>query len=287
MSVLNLETPPKINLYLRVLGVREDGFHEIETIFLPLAAPLDKVSISPSENGQLKIIADHSDLPEEKENLCWQAATAFAALANCQPAWEIRIEKNIPVAAGLGGGSSDAGVVLRILFEQFPGLTEEQIRELAVGIGADVPFFLAPEPAVGRGIGEELLPLKLGQEINFILVNPLFPVDTAWAYRQWQSQSGSPAIDLLADALSTGDVEQLAVLLHNDLAPAVFRKFPLLQILQDAMLTSGILGVGLSGSGPTLFGVCADAESAVNAAKKMGEEFGESIWVLVTKTDAG
>lgn len=264
-----LDTPAKINLSLRIVGRRPDGYHDLETVFLPLPELADRVTIVPAPGEPLTLRCAAPGVPAGEENLAWRAAAAFAKFAKLKPAWRISVRKRIPVAAGLGGGSSDAGAVLRLLHQIHPVLTDADLLRLATNLGADVPFFLAPEPAIGRGIGEELLPLKIRRPLPVVLVFPGFPISTTWAYQHWRPDPADGALDPLCAALAAGNPAQVAANLANDLAPAAMAKFPLLQIIRAQMMTNGALGTGMSGSGPTLFAICPDLPAARRLAIRL------------------
>lgn len=293
-TIGKIKAPSKINLYLKVKGKREDGYHEIESLFVPLDEPSDEITILESLTAGIIIDSDSNNIPLDETNICYKAAMEFAKFANIEPRWNIHIEKNIPVAAGLGGGSSDAAAVLKILNDNVQDIGQEHIAKLAKSIGADVPFFLDPIPSVVTGIGEKLNPVKLETSLDIVLVNPLFPVSAKWAYeksskflnfrfssknsRVPSSELGNTGygVDELIDILNAGGIPDNIV---NDLAPAVFEKFPIMGILSDKMKEYGAKCVGMSGSGPTLFGICGDIISVANLAEKIKEEYGSAIWM--------
>lgn len=278
----------KINLYLDVVGRRSDGYHEIVTVFMPLAAPTDVISLAPGDPGELRVTCGHPGVPDGPENLCWKAAAAFAAEADLEPAWRLAIEKRIPVAAGLGGGSSDAAAVLRALERRYPGaVAPGRLAALAASLGADVPFFLHPQPALGRGIGEVLTPVACGQRLELVLVNPGFPVSAAWAYAN-RGRVPVPAAPPLADVLAAlvgGDTAAVAALTYNALEHAVLDKFPFVRLLQAALLEHGCLCAHVSGSGPTVYGLC-QAGAGPAVATQLSTHYGAAVWVCATTSAA-
>lgn len=284
-----LQAPCKINLYLDVLGRRADGYHEIVTVFLPLPAPSDDVEVRPAEPGRLRVVCPHRGVPEGPGNLCWRAAAEFAREAGLEPGWEIVVSKRIPVAAGLGGGSSDAAAVLRLLAQLVPGvLNGDRLRSVAARLGADVAFFLDPRPALGRGIGEVLTPVACGGPLDVVLVNPGFPVSAAWAYahRGRVPVPPAPPVEGLLGALARGSVEDIARLAYNALEHAVLDKFPLLRMLQASLVEQGCLCAHVSGSGPTVYGICPEGAAAA-AADALRRQYGETVWVCVTRAAPG
>ena len=266
----------KINLFLRVVRKRKDGYHEIETIFLPLDNPCDTVSLDNSRNGKLEVTCSKASL-SGPDNLCYKAAEAFAKSAKIKPTWKIHVTKRIPLAAGLGGGSSDAAAVLRLLQKKYPNkISEAEIFRLASKIGADVPFFLNPVSSFATGIGEKLKPLPIKCRIPIVVVFPRFPVSAKWAYQNRMKSVSKASLDKVFSALEKNDPRRLTSL-RNDLAPALWRKFPFLAILKDDLLRSGSLGVEVSGSGSSLFAIAKSSVSAERISKTMNRRFACSI----------
>ncbi|MCX6983224.1 MAG: 4-(cytidine 5'-diphospho)-2-C-methyl-D-erythritol kinase [Lentisphaerae bacterium] len=274
---MKIKAPAKTNIYLRVIRKRIDGYHEIETIFLPLKNPADTVTLTDSKDGKLSVTCSLPSL-SGTDNLCHKAATAFAKSAKIRSSWKIHIRKNIPVAAGLGGGSSDAAAGLKLLHKKYPQMiSETEIINLASKIGADVPFFLNPVPSLATGIGEKLKPLDMKCEIPFVIVFPKFPVSAKWAYQNRIRTGNKIKSGQMISALKQNDLRKISSLIRNDLAPALWKKFPILCILRDALLKSGALGVEVSGSGSSLFAIAKSAKSAEKIAMDMDKRFGDSI----------
>ncbi|HBC85337.1 MAG TPA: 4-(cytidine 5'-diphospho)-2-C-methyl-D-erythritol kinase [Lentisphaeria bacterium] len=266
----------KINLFLRVIRKRADGYHEIETIFLPLKEPCDTITLTDSKDGKLTVTCTVPAL-SGPDNLCHKAAEAFAKFAKIRPSWKIHVTKRIPVAAGLGGGSSDAVGVLRLLQQKYPHkISEADILYLASKIGADVPFFLNPVPSIAKGIGGKLEPLPIKCEIPIVVVFPRFPVSAKWAYQNRMKSDSRVSLDKVLSALERNDLRKLASL-RNDLSPALWKKFPFLSILKDEMIKAGALGVEVSGSGSSLFTIAKSAKSAKRIVKAMNKRFGNSV----------
>jgi len=286
MPAVSAEARPKINLYLDVLGKRPDGYHEIATVFLPLEAPADGITVTPSADGALRVTCSHPGVPEGPGNLCWRAAEAFAREAGLAPAWQVDLQKRIPVAAGLGGGSSDAATVLHLLDRAHPGaVAAARLTAMAARLGADVAFFLAPSPAVGRGIGEVLTPVPCTGSLEVVLANHGFPVSAAWAYthREDVPVPPAPAMEDLLAALEAGSAEGVARHTYNALEHAVLDKFSLVQMLRDVLLEQGCLCAHVSGSGPTVYGLCRDGQGKA-VAERLRELYGDAIWTCVTRS---
>lgn len=257
-------TPAKINLYLAVHERLPDGYHEITSVFLPIPELSDRVGIAKTDNLGIAFECAHPSVPTDEHNLCIRAARSFADATGIVPAWRIVLDKQIPVAAGLGGGSSDAAATLLALndFHHRP-LDDARLQAVAGELGADVPFFLDPQPCVGTGTGQALEPVPQKARFGLVLVNPMFPISAGWAYKQWDARDPSPAaVEGMLEALQVGELNAVAQRMHNDLEVCAFRKFPLLSMLRDRMLAAGCLAVLMSGSGPTLFGVCRPDDAA-------------------------
>lgn len=263
-ALLAAPAPSKINLYLKVTGRREDGYHLLESLFVPLAAPADDLAIDCDAAPGITLATSRLDVPGGMENLAAQAAMRWAGKAGVTPNWDIQIVKNIPVTAGMGGGSSDAGTVMRMLNAHYGDrLSLAVLADTALALGADVPFFLDPRPAVMTGVGDRAEPLDFVMpDLPILIVAPGFPVSSGEAYRRLDPAVVGPADPAwraaLMTALRTADWARLGPLLHNDLAPAIFAKYPILPLLEEELRDSGALGVAMSGSGPTLFALFAD-----------------------------
>lgn len=273
----------KINLFLKVTGKRPDGYHEILSFFLPLTSPADNIVLTVDDLTVLfgiEIICRDKKVPTDETNICHKAAVRYAAMTGLPAKWRIEIDKKIPVAAGMGGGSSDAAAVLQMLQKHYKQLPLPVLTRAALHVGADVPFFMESRPAIASGIGERLEFLTgVLPEIPVVLVNPGFPVSAQWAYDNMDPALTGPAdkdrFNALTSAVRAGNFKTCAGLLHNDLAPAVIRKFPILQILKDRLLTHGALGAEMTGSGPTVFAICGDFTYAEKVAAAMRQEFPE------------
>ena len=269
----------KINLFLKVKRRRADGYHDIESLFVPLRTPSDRVVVFSSPQKGIFISSSLPSLPYGEDNICFKAAAAFAQFADISPSWHIHIEKNIPVAAGLGGGSGNAAAVLNILNKKIKEIDDASLRAIALSLGADVPFFLNPSIARVGGTGEIITPCEIAAELFFVLVNPLFPVSAAWAYTNMhkESENSTCSLDQLFTLLNSGNISDLPEKLVNDLAPAVFRKFPIMEMIEESMISAGMRYVGMSGSGPTLAGICENRKSAESALKNIEKTYGRAV----------
>ncbi len=256
-----IKAPAKINLFLKVTGRCENSYHTLNTLFMPLSNPADEIDINFAAADGISISCGAAGVPCGKGNLCHKAAAGYAELCEINPAWEITVVKNIPVAAGLGGGSSDAAAVLRILNDKYKKLTEHELAAIALQCGADVPFFLSPRPALATGAGNVFeYPEPDFPEIPLLLINPAFPVSAAWAYKNLSPENigevpAGHGQEFLR-ALRQADLGKLSSLIYNDLAIACYDKFPILRILKAELLESGAAAAEITGSGPTLFALC-------------------------------
>ena len=261
-----MRTPSKINLFLRVAGCRSDGYHELETLFYPLETPSDELEIIRTGRAGIEFVSDDPALPRGADNLCVKAVGKFCSEAQIEPdGYRILLKKHIPVAAGMGGGSSDAAAVLRLMQrESGNALSPERLARIALSIGADVPFFLDPRPCTAGGIGEKITPVDgIPDRLPILIAAPHFPVSAKWAYRNWQPEEHAPdnRLDSLISALRERDFAAAAAFLRNDLEAAVLRKFPYLNMIREAFEKLGACRVLMTGSGPTLFALFRDFDA--------------------------
>jgi 4-diphosphocytidyl-2-C-methyl-D-erythritol kinase len=259
--------PAKVNLYLKVLRRREDGYHELVSVMQPLTLA-DILLAEPASHLTLECTT--SEIPLGQSNLIWRAVEKFAAATGLSVSVKFHLKKRIPVAAGLGGGSSNAAATLQLL-NQGTGnpLDAARLKTLAAELGADVPFFLSPAPAVARGIGTDLSPLDL-PPYWYVLLNPGIPVSTKWVYDNLDHEAlASQNVPLLEswDGARPGDW------VANDLESVTYSRFPVLGELRLLLLEAGALAAGMSGSGPTLFGLFFRQDTALKAARKIRRHF--------------
>lgn len=241
----------KINLGLHILARRPDGYHDIETVFYPLPV-MDALEAITSE--KLSLITHGLPVPGDPEdNLCMKAWNLLKKDFPELPPVRIHLLKNIPVGAGLGGGSSDAAFMIRLLDEKFQlGLGPERQLNYAQTLGSDCPFFIRGRPCLARGRGEILEPVALDLgSYSFVVVCPPIPVSTAWAYTQVTPSPSRPSLNDLIRL----PVVQWKERLVNDFEVPVFRKFPAIGRIKAQLYSSGALYASLSGSGSALFGI--------------------------------
>jgi 4-diphosphocytidyl-2-C-methyl-D-erythritol kinase len=269
----------KVNLFLRIICRRPDGYHEIKTLFYPLPQPYDSLLVTPlPTNSGLHLTCSRTEL-ETDSNLVAKTYAAFARRTGFAPGLSIHLEKRIPTGAGLGGGSSDAAVLLAYLNDLAgdQSLPTADMTALAASLGADVPYFLLHgrhgKPALATGIGESLLPVHVDMNGYWlILVCPTEHVSTPWAYGAWdrlypeKTCSEDNRAILTATNQETSNTFCLeATALGNDFEAAVFPAFPGLARVKDELLEKGAAHAVMSGSGAAIFALYRDAGIAKNA----------------------
>lgn len=285
-KTVTVQAPAKINLSLKVLGRRDDGYHLLDT-HMQKVALYDTIELCPLAEG-IRLRCLGGEVPEDRNNLVFRAASLFFAwVARSSPTGPggvaLTLRKNIPVAAGLGGGSSDAAATLcglnTMLAADCPA---EALAAMGLQLGADVPFFLDPSPAVrATGIGEILQPVSPLEQYRVVLVNPGFSVSTRWVYQTFALTEGGESVNLKnsQDTVGALDSAGFPVLLVNDLEKVTLKKFPELGRIKAEMLARGAKGALMSGSGPTVFGIFQDRQSAEKAAAFFGERFPQTYLV--------
>ncbi|NLM51292.1 MAG: 4-(cytidine 5'-diphospho)-2-C-methyl-D-erythritol kinase [Firmicutes bacterium] len=271
----------KINLLLAVTGKRVDGYHQLETVYQSLALH-DTLKLTKITEDRIVLTCDDDHLPVNEDNLVWRAAQKLKLLYEVKQGVHIHLEKKIPVAAGLAGGSSDAAATLRGLVHlwQLPW-EEEVITNLAAQLGSDVPFCLYGGTALGTGRGEKITRLPQCPPFYVVLANPGFYVPTASVYAALRPDDYSREYDLagMLAALKTKNCRQIISHLLNMLEPAAFRLHPAVKVLKTKMNTSG--SALLSGSGPTVFALFASRAEAEKLAQVLLRER-YKVWLTET-----
>ena len=269
---MQLFAPAKINLSLKILGRREDGFHEIESLMTPISLA-DELTIEPSDPG-ISFSCDDQSLPAGEENLVLKAARSFFAEIKGKPRVRIRLRKKIPHGAGLGGGSSDAASTLLGLNEMHgQPLALSRLRNLGAEIGSDVPFFLLKGAACCRGRGEIVEPVPGLAKLMLLLLKPEFGVPSPWAYQRWRESRQLPDVDYSPQTV--GDL-----VLENDLERPVFEKYLFLaQTKMWLRKQPEVAGALLSGSGSTVFAVLRGGADAKEMAVRVKKELDPGFWV--------
>jgi len=271
--------PAKINLSLRVLGRRSDGFHEIQTLIAPISL-CDEIKIE-QRSGKQKIVfrCDDPSVPKGEDNIVVGAANVFFKETNINSGVSIELKKRIPHGAGLGGGSSDAASTLLALNELFEtNLPREALTKMAEMIGSDVPFFIFQSAAVCKGRGELVSQTRLREQLPVLLMKPEFGVPTQWAYSRWRDSRGIPGV-------SYGGQQFAQQSFVNDLERPVFEKFAFLAQLKMWLLKQSEVGAALmSGSGSTVFAVIRENTGSDVLAKRARAELDTELWTCVCET---
>lgn len=266
-STLTCHAPAKVNLGLTIEGRRDDGYHDISTIFLKITLA-DTLHVESTAEG-IEIHCTHPEVPCDKRNLIYQAAALLQPLAPGRGV-RVHLNKRIPVAAGVGGGSSDAATALLAVNTLWGlQLTPDELMRYGAQLGADVPFFLYPGTAAyGRGRGGDLSPLTCPNSFFLVLVTPPVAVSTAQVYGQYRIELTDSAKDttIVRWHFESGDFLSVAAVCANDLETVVMRQFPIVQTVKETLSQPGTYGVCMSGSGPTVYALCPSQDVAEQVA---------------------
>ncbi len=276
----SLRAPAKINWFLSVAGRRSDGYHDIVSP-MQCVSLFDVIDFRESDRIELE---SQMDIPPE-ENLVYRAAVMLREHASHQGGARITLRKEIPSAAGLGGGSSDAAFTFLGLNRLWGlGMKKEELMSLAAALGSDVPFFLNGPFSLIEGRGEKVSPLPAGSPVVLLLVNPGIAVSTAWAYGAYRPELTKKDVDikLFCQALAGKDFSSLAQMIFNDLEKPVLGRYPEVAGIKESLTASGAVVSCMSGSGSTVFGVFRSEGQALDAAAGMGGR-----WCRVVQTLCG
>ena len=265
----SLQAHAKINLTLKVLGKRGDGYHQVEMVMQSLILH-DILTFTSRPRGI--ILTVQGQAPGGNDNLVYRAAELVQGYSGVHMGASINLKKNIPMEAGLAGGSADAAstiVGLNRLWEL--NLSTDEMLLLAERLGSDVPFCISGGTVLARGKGEQLTPLNPAPEMGVVLVKPYFGVSTAEIYQKYKLETKNTGRNTAAmlEAINNRDIKVIAGNLFNDLESVTVKIHPVLQKIKDQLMAKGVQGTLMSGSGPTIYGLTPDAESAVNIAGKL------------------
>ncbi len=266
---MRLCSPAKVNLFLHVTGKRPDGYHDLVSLMCPVSL-FDTLSLKFGGTG-IRIACPHPAVPDDETNLVWRAADIFFRRLGRPGSVEIFLDKQIPVAAGLGGGSSNAASVLMALNHHhgFP-FSQEQLMETGLELGADVPFFIFGKPALATGVGEQLEIYNGLDPLDILLVAFDFTVSTAWAYKKLNL--GLTKLKKINKSLAFKNQGfDARSQLYNDLESVTASTYPDIPTAKKALLDHGASGVLMSGSGPTVFGLFPDRDRAVSAKSSLSK----------------
>jgi 4-diphosphocytidyl-2-C-methyl-D-erythritol kinase len=286
-ATLEKNSPCKVNLLLNILGRRADGFHELETVMQPLNL-FDRLQFTRGGSG-IQLTCSEPSLTTDSGNLVHRAAAAFLQQAGITDGVRIHLEKKIPMAAGLGGGSGNAATTLLALNELFGhALAYAQLDQIAASLGSDIPFFLQDKPVLAIGRGEKVSsiePFRALQGAAFLLIHPGFGIATAWAYKELArfpaALNGQPGrARQLIELLNATDLARAGAAFYNSLEAPALEKYPLLALYQEFLREQGAAAALMSGSGSTTFAIARDEAGARRLEAQVQSEFGPC-WTAV------
>jgi len=273
MDKYSIKAYAKINLGLDVLGRLPDGYHEVKMIMQTVGI-YDELTFEKSDKG-IMVITDSGELPVNEDNLIYKAAKLLMQKYAIDAGIRVNLKKNIPIAAGMAGGSTDAAATLKGVNELFGlGCTEEELKEIGVKIGADVPYCVMGGTALAEGIGEKLTALRNAPQCVLLVAKPGINVSTKYVYEHLDALDSyvHPDIDGMVNAISAGDLDGIVRRLGNVLEEVTIPAYPVINDIKRTMLDSNALGSMMSGSGPTVFGIYNDRKDAESAYGKIRED---------------
>lgn len=265
-----LESPSKINLGLNIVSKREDGYHNLETIFLPLLLS-DIINFNESE--KLTLITDSDILNHLSDNLILKAITLLESYTNRKFTLEIFVQKMIPIGGGLGGGSSNAAVTLKAMNKMFDlGLNFEVLSKMALKLGSDVPYFLNPVPCYAGSRGEEIYPLNIEVPYPILVVNPRIKIDTSWSFKRIIPKKPVMSLrSILQDGIS--DFDKLKKYVKNDFEESIFREYPVIKQIKEDLYNQGAQFALMSGTGSTVYGFYSNLQKAIWAQEYFNQNY--------------
>lgn len=267
-NCITLKAPAKINFRLDVLKKRPDGYHELRMLMQRISL-YDDVVIKTVPTPGVKITTNSAAVPPGPGNIAWRAAAALLQLANCDTGIDITITKRIPLAAGLGGGSSNAAATLMGINDLLGfGFTQEELMTTGLQLGADVPFFIFGKTAIAEGVGERLTEVEVMPKLPVVIVNPGVHVATAWVYQNLRLTTEKVAVKIPVLYESAAD---LCGILSNDLEAVTISRFPVIREIKEQLIAVGALGSLMSGSGSSVFAVFTDEKTASAAAEQLAQ----------------
>lgn len=276
MNSIKLKSRAKINLSIDVLGKREDGYHLVEMIMQTIDL-FDIINIFPLKEDKIIIESNSKDIPLDRRNIVYKAAELIKNNYNINKGVKIHIEKNIPIAAGMAGGSANAAAVLVGLNKLWElDLNKEELKELGLKLGADVPFCIEGQASLAENIGEKLTPIKgLSDDVFIVVCKPELFVSTKEIYEELDSKiiEKRPDNKLLIDLLKENNVELIAKNMYNVLEEVTRNKYSVISEIEKIMMDNNALGAMMSGSGPTVFALYKNAQEAKNCKRVLLENF--------------
>ncbi|MDY6825487.1 MAG: 4-(cytidine 5'-diphospho)-2-C-methyl-D-erythritol kinase [Thermodesulfobacteriota bacterium] len=281
---MKILSPAKINLFLLVTGRRPDGYHTLHSLMAPVGL-FDTLHVDFSANG-LSVTCDHPDVPSGKANLAFRAAALFFEQAGLEKQAAITIDKKIPAAAGLGGGSSNAGTILSCFNTHFGHpFSPDRLMTMGAGLGADVPFFIRSRPALAGGVGEILESYERLPQLPVLLIHPHISLSTAGVYKSLKFTLTKPKKISNILSFTKHTVFDVKQHLANDLEAVSVARYPEIRGIKKRLVDSGATGVLMSGSGPTVFGLFSDRRQAEAAHDQLTGKADEDIFLTTLLTD--
>lgn len=278
MESITLNAYAKVNLGLDVVGKTENGYHLLRTVMQQIdlydVLTLEKL---PGEAGKIKLETGSEEIPNDSSNLAYKAAESMMQLFDIKDGVRILLDKRIPVAAGMAGGSTDGAAVLKGMNQLFElGCSQERLMEIGVKLGADIPFCIMGNTALAEGIGEKLTPLTVIPDMTLLITKPKLNVSTKYVYQNLHLDTVKhPDTDGILEALQSKDLTKMIQCMGNVLESVTGAEYPIIGELEQSILQEGADGAIMSGSGPTVFGMFADKEAAERAEKAIAAKYPE------------
>ncbi|ODS33384.1 MAG: 4-diphosphocytidyl-2-C-methyl-D-erythritol kinase [Candidatus Scalindua rubra] len=267
---ISLKAPAKINLFLEVLGKRDDGYHEIETVMQEIDL-VDNLWFEEIQEG-VKLKCENGNIPLDENNLVCKATNLIMKECGIKKGVLINLEKKIPVGAGLGGGSSDAAATLKALNSLWKiGLNDIELMEFAAKLGSDIPFFINGKTSLCSGRGEKILPVEVKSRLNYLVIFPNIKISTITIYKNLKIDLTKKRKDVsfLLNALKYSNVTTIGKLLYNRLEKVIFKLYPDLLHIKSSLACFNFCGLSISGSGSAFFGLCNNRNQAETIKKKI------------------
>lgn len=268
---LQLDSYAKINLSLDVVRKRYDGYHEIRSVMQQIDLS-DQLSFSENKNGVI-ITCDNDQVPVDKSNLVYKAWEELSKLAKTKIGIRVHIKKRIPVAAGLAGGSTNCATALKALNKLWDlALTEKELMDIGIKIGADVPYCLMGGTALAEGVGEKLTQLRSFKDKSMLIANPGIQISTSYAYSKLQLGKNKKNMEEILNCIDNMDIHCISKKMYNVMEDSIIPEHPQIGKLKEEMVKRGALGALMSGSGASVFGLYDDIDYLKFAEKKLKKE---------------
>lgn len=268
---LQLDSYAKINLSLDVVRKRYDGYHEIRSVMQQIDLS-DQLSFSENKNGVI-ITCDNDQVPVDKSNLVYKAWEELSKLAKTKIGIRVHIKKRIPVAAGLAGGSTNCATALNALNKLWDlALTEKELMDIGIKIGADVPYCLMGGTALAEGVGEKLTQLRSFKDKSMLIANPGIQISTSYAYSKLELGKNKKNMEEILNCIDNMDIHCISKKMYNVMEDSIIPEHPQIGKLKEEMVKSGALGALMSGSGASVFGLYDDIDYLKFAEKKLKKE---------------